>query len=104
MFCESSWKGYLREEAICTKDGKHICILFSLSNFLNKSTLKSPTIIFFSFPNGGNSFINILRFVLLLLYFVGLYMFPRIILVTKLSLCYIKKQAFPYIRSGVNVS
>ena len=34
VFCESSGKGYLGEEAICTKhDVKYICISFSVTNF-----------------------------------------------------------------------
>ena len=51
---------------------------FSRSAIFNKSTLKSPTIIFvvFSFPkvliSGANSFINVSILVLLLLSFGGL--------------------------------
>ena len=77
VFCESSGKGYLGEEAICTK---HINTFayFSRSAIFDKSTLKSPTIIFvvFSFPNllisGSNSFINVSMLVLLLLSYGGL--------------------------------
>ena len=53
-------------------------VYFSRSAIFNKSTLKSPTIIFvvFSFPNllisGANSFINVSMLMLLLLSFGGL--------------------------------
>ena len=33
VFCKFSGKGYLRQETICTKRVKYVCILFVLSRF-----------------------------------------------------------------------